>query len=62
MKRRELLKHLENNNCRLLREGGNHSIYENSINKKRTAIPRHNEIVEFTAKQICKQLEIPLPN
>jgi hypothetical protein len=27
--------------------------------KKRTAIPRHNEIAEFTAVKICKQLEVP---
>ncbi len=61
MKRRDLLRHLEENNCRLLREGGNHSIWENKKNGKRTAIPRHKEIVEYTAKQIFKQLEIEQP-
>ena len=61
MKRRELIRHLEENDCRLLREGGNHSIWENTKNGKRAAVPRHNEIVDFTAIKICKQLEIPIP-
>jgi predicted RNA binding protein YcfA (HicA-like mRNA interferase family) len=61
MKRRDLLRHLEKNNCRLLREGGDHSIWENSVNKRRTAVPRHREIVNFTVMKICKQLEISSP-
>ncbi|MDQ6788747.1 MAG: type II toxin-antitoxin system HicA family toxin [Acidobacteriota bacterium] len=61
MKRRDLIRHLEVNGCRLLREGGNHSIWENKKNKKRSAIPRHKEIVEFTAIKICNQLEISKP-
>ena len=60
MKRRDLIRHLEANACSLLREGGSHSIWENTKNGKRTAVPRHKEIVEFTAISICKQLEIPL--
>jgi len=59
MKRRDLLKHLEQNGCFLLREGGEHSIWENPINKRRAAVPRHREIVEYTAKAICKQLGVP---
>ncbi len=61
MKRRDLIRHLESNDCRLLREGGSHSIWENPKNGKRTAVPRHREIAEYTANSICKQLEIPLP-
>jgi len=61
MKRRDLIRHLEANACRLLREGGSHSIWENARNKKRSAVPRHNEIVEYTAVKICSQLEIPKP-
>jgi mRNA interferase HicA len=60
MKRRDLIRHLEMNGCRLVREGGSHSIFENTRTKKRTSIPRHNEIPDFTAARICKQLEIPL--
>jgi mRNA interferase HicA len=61
MKRRDLIRHLEINGCRLVREGGNHSIWENPSNKRRAAVPRHNEIVDFTVVRICKQLEIPTP-
>jgi mRNA interferase HicA len=61
MKRRDLLKHLEKYGCRLLREGGEHSIWENVKNKRRTAVPRHREIVGYTAIKICRQLEVPSP-
>ena len=61
MKRRDLLRHLQQHGCRLLREGGEHSIWENPANGRRTSIPRHREINDFTAKRICQQLNIPLP-
>jgi len=61
MKRRDLIRHLETNSCRLVREGASHSIWENPKNGKRTAVARHNEIVEYTALKICKQLEIQNP-
>ncbi|QDZ39999.1 type II toxin-antitoxin system HicA family toxin [Euhalothece natronophila Z-M001] len=61
MKRRDLLRHLSQNGCQLLREGGSHSIWENTANKKRTSVPRHREIPNFTVLKICKQLEIPEP-
>lgn len=61
MKRRDLLLHLQQHGCRLLREGGEHSIWENPANGRRTSIPRHREINDFTAKRICQQLNIPLP-
>ncbi len=61
MKRRDLIRHLEANGCRLLREGGNYSIWENPKNRKRVPVPRHNEIAEYTAVKICKQLEISEP-
>ncbi|MFN2501732.1 MAG: type II toxin-antitoxin system HicA family toxin [Pyrinomonadaceae bacterium] len=38
MKRRKLLRHLNQQGCRLLREGGSHSIWQNPNNKKRAAI------------------------
>ena len=61
MKRRDLIRHLSQHNCKLVREGGEHYIWENPENKRRTSIPRHREIAEFTAARICKQLEIPAP-
>jgi hypothetical protein len=61
MKRRDLLAHLAQHGCRLLREGGDHSIWENPATMKKAPIPRHREIVEHTARGICRQLEIPEP-
>jgi len=62
VKRRDLLKHLRQHGCRFVREGGDHSIWENPANGRRTAVQRHREIPEYTAKRICKQLEIPEPS
>jgi mRNA interferase HicA len=54
MKRRDLLRHLRQHGCRLLREGGEHSIWENPTTHRRTSVPRHSEIFEFTATRICR--------
>lgn len=59
MKRRDLVRHLEKYGCRLLREGGSHSVYFNPASRKCSTVPRHREILEFTARKICKDLEIP---
>ena len=67
MKRRQLLNHLnhlnhlKNHGCVLHREGAKHPIYRNTKTGKRTTVPRHREIDNTTAREICKQLEIPLP-
>lgn len=61
MKRRDLLRHLTRHGCRFVREGSDHSIWENPQNGRRTAIPRHREIPDFTAHRICRQLEVPTP-
>ena len=61
MKRNQLLKHLEKNKCMLYREGSNHSIYCHLLTKKKTSIPRHPDVIEATAINICKQLGIPKP-
>lgn len=59
MKRLDLLRHLEANGCRLLREGGNHTVYLNPDKHKVSAIPRHREINDFLARKICKDLDVP---
>jgi predicted RNA binding protein YcfA (HicA-like mRNA interferase family) len=61
VKRRDLLRHLRDCGCRFVREGGDHSIWENPANSRRTAIPRHREIPDFTAKRICRQLGVAEP-
>lgn len=59
MKRQILIKHLEANNCILLREGAKHSLYKNLANGRATAVPQHPDIQEITVSKICKQLDIP---
>lgn len=62
MKRRDLLRHLAQHGCTLLREGGNHTVYVNRVAKKVSTIPRHNEINEDLARKICKDLQVPRPD
>jgi predicted RNA binding protein YcfA (HicA-like mRNA interferase family) len=59
MKRLKLLKHLHENFCVLIREGGSHSIYINKKTGIKTSVPRHADIDEKTVLKICSQLEIP---
>jgi mRNA interferase HicA len=59
MKRTEFLKHLALHNCTLVREGANHFIFINPINKKQTTVGRHQELSNLLCKKICKQLDIP---
>jgi predicted RNA binding protein YcfA (HicA-like mRNA interferase family) len=61
VKRRELIRHLEENGCLQLQEGGRHTVYVNARQKKVSAVPRHKEINEILARKICRDLEIPEP-
>ena len=61
MKRADLVRHLERVGCRVLREGGRHTVYVNPANRKVSTVPRHREVHEFLAKKICKDLEITPP-
>lgn len=61
MKRRELVRHLEQHGCALLREGANHSVYVNRAAMKTSTVPRHIEINEDLAGKICKDLAVPRP-
>lgn len=61
MKRRDLIRHLEQHGCEQLREGGNHTIYVNRATRKTSTVPRHREINDFLARKICKDLEVPRP-
>lgn len=53
VKRRELIKYLEENDFYLLREGSNHSVYTN--NQKTIPVKRHRTIDRITANELCKQ-------
>ena len=56
MKRRDLLKKLNELGCTLTRHGGNHDWYTNHKTQTSQAVPRHNEIDEHLAKAIIKAL------
>jgi len=59
MNRREFLRHLREQGCVLIREGGRHSWWLNPIQNKRSSVPRHSEIVDQLARKICRDLGIP---
>lgn len=61
MKRRDLLRYCELHGCAFVREGQDHTIYENLTTGRRVPIPRHREIADVFARGICKQLGIPEP-
>jgi len=61
MKRKDLIRHLEAHGCRMLREGGSHTIYTDSNGTRKTQIPRHREISDLLARKICRDLQVPEP-
>ena len=61
MKRTDLVRHLEQHGCLLLREGGSHSVYVNRAARKTSTVPRHREINDHLARKICRDLEVPAP-
>ena len=61
MKRIDLLKHLRACGCRLLREGGSHSIWINPANGRRAPVMRHPTFSRYTGADACKKLGVPTP-
>jgi mRNA interferase HicA len=59
VKRGDLVRHLREHGCELLREGGRHSWWQNPALNRRSAVPRHNEINDYLARKICKDPGIP---
>ncbi len=53
VKRRDLIRHLEQHGFYLLREGGKHSIYTNGA--RTVPVKRQRVIHRITANEICKQ-------
>ncbi len=62
MKRRQLVKHLEGQGCEFYAEGAKHSKVRNKATGKKSTVPRHNEIDNDLARDICKQLGVQPPN
>jgi predicted RNA binding protein YcfA (HicA-like mRNA interferase family) len=56
MKKTELLQKLNLQGAVFIRHGGNHDVYYQPRTNKEAAVPRHNEINEYTAKAILKKL------
>ena len=52
MKRKELIRQLENAGCVLLRHGSRHDVYVNVKNGRKQPVPRHSEVDEQLAKHI----------
>ena len=61
MRRRDVVRHLEQQGCRFLREGSSHTLYINPKQRKVTTIPRHREINEHLVRKICRDLGVVEP-
>ena len=57
VKRRDLVRYLEEHGFYLLREGANHSIYTNGL--KAIPVKRHRQFDRITANELCKQAGLP---
>lgn len=56
MKRRELIRKIEEMGCRLIRHGSKHDWYQNPSTGMAQPVPRHREIGEFLARSILRKL------
>ncbi|MDR1566954.1 MAG: type II toxin-antitoxin system HicA family toxin [Treponema sp.] len=56
MKRADLLQRLNQQGAILVRHGAKHDVYRQPGTNKEAAVPRHDEINEYTAKAILKKL------
>lgn len=61
MKRHDLIRHIESHGCVLLREGRRHSVCVHPEANATSTVPRHNEINDFLARKICRDLQIEEP-
>ena len=56
MKRRDLIRAIEQMDCVFIRHGSKHDWYQNPRTKISQAVPRHREIKEQLARHIIKML------
>jgi mRNA interferase HicA len=59
VKRRDLVRKIEELGCRFIRHGGKHDWYQNPRTKMCQPIPRHREIKEYLARSVIKKLSDP---
>jgi len=57
MKRKALVRQLENMGCILIRHGKRHDWYQNPETRVAQPVPRHNEINDNLAKHVTKMLK-----
>ena len=57
MKRRELIRRLNEIGCVLVRPGAKHDWYQNPVTKVAQPVPRHTEIKDPLAKHILKMMQ-----
>jgi hypothetical protein len=58
MKRKDLIGHLLKAGRVLIREGAKHSVFLDVLTKRSSTVPRHNEIDNFLAQKICRDLGV----
>jgi predicted RNA binding protein YcfA (HicA-like mRNA interferase family) len=58
MKRRDLIKKIEQSGCIFIRHGGKHDWYQNTSTGMAQPIPRHKEMNEHLARAILKKLSV----
>jgi mRNA interferase HicA len=56
MKRRDLIRKIEESGAVFIRHGGKHDWYQNPQTKMSQPVPRHSEINEMLARNIIKKL------
>jgi mRNA interferase HicA len=61
VKRSDLVRHLQQQGCTLLREGSRHTVFVNKAANRTSTVPRHREINDFLAEKICRDLAIEAP-
>ena len=56
MKRRDLIRKIEDAGAVFIRHGGKHDWFQNPLTKISQPVPRHTEINELLARSILKKL------
>lgn len=62
MKRRQLVRHIVEQGCLLLREGKKHSVYYNPSTNQSSTVPRDTEVNDYLVRKICRDLGISSPS
>jgi predicted RNA binding protein YcfA (HicA-like mRNA interferase family) len=61
MKRKDLIRYLEEQGCEFLREGSKHTVYVHRAAQASSSVPRHREINDFLVRKICRDLKVSEP-